>query len=228
LILELVLVFDMTAKPSTTGLRSPPLTEIVFDGSNWEDLNRLATLARLFRASGTEVDSDLTQSTWVARQFRGPALDLVTSILIIEESLLSDFVGFIRRVREHFGIQDDVVLAHQRVQLEALKWRKDCPTFFAEFDRLALACGLGGDSNGKVTLLLSKVPDKYRAILARQNPQPVSYVEHRERLFIIWATDPTAPGTHDAAKTTSKPKCGKCGKSGHTASECRSQAPSGK
>lgn len=207
--------------------RSPPLSDYKFDGSNWEDLNRLTTLARLFRASGTEVDSDLTQSTWVARQFTGPALDLVTSILLIEESLLNDFPGFIRRVREHFGISDAVVLSHQRTQLDALKWRKDLPTFFAEFDRLGLACGHGGDTSGKVTLLLTKVPDKYRSILARQSPPPITYVQHRERLFTIWASDPTSAST-STDKASVKPKCGKCGKSGHTASECRSQLPTGK
>lgn len=212
---------------TATGVRSPPLSDIRFDGSNWEDLNRLATLARLHRESGTEVDSDLTQSTWVARQFTGPALDYVTSVLIAQASLLQDFTAFIRQVRDHFGITDSIVLAHQRTQLDALKWRKDFSTFFAEFDRLSLAVGLGGDTGGKTTLLLSKVPEKYRSIIARQSPQPVTYTQYRDRLFTIWATDPVSAGT-STERSNAKPKCGKCGKTGHTASECRSTLPQGK
>lgn len=60
---------------------SAPLSEIRFDGSNWQDLSRLRTLAILYRASGTEVDSDHTQSTWVARQFNGPSARLGRSNL---------------------------------------------------------------------------------------------------------------------------------------------------
>jgi|SRR5262245_310047 len=200
-----------------------PLSDYKFDGSNWEDLTRLATLAKLHRASGTEVDSDATQSTWVARQFTGPALDLVTNLLAVEPKVLDDFTAFIARVREHFGISDGLVVAHQRNQLDALKWRRDLPTFFAEFERLSHACGMGGENSGKITLLVAKIPEKYRSILARQVPPPGSYSDHRQRLLLLWAQEPTAPGV-STDRASTKPKCGRCGKQGHTASDCR--APS--
>jgi hypothetical protein len=198
-----------------------PLSEYKFDGSNWQDFSRLVTLARLHRTSGTEVDSDLTQSTWVARQFTGPALDWMTGILLVESTLLNDFNAFQERLRAHFGITDELVLAHQRTQLDALKWRQDAPTFFAEFERLAHACGMGGENSGKVTLLVSKIPDKQRTILARQVPSPTTFAEYRSRLLTLWVNDPTSAG-NATDKEAAKPKCGKCGKKGHTASNCHS------
>lgn len=207
---------------ATSTSKSPaPASDYIFDGSNWEDLTRLVALAKLFRHSQTEVDSDITQSAWVARQFRGPALDWVANILVAEEALLGNFNGFIQRCRDYFGITDELVQAHQRVQLDALTWHKDVPTFFAEFERLSHACGMGGENAGKVTLLLAKVPEKQRTILARQTPQPTTYAQHRERLLSVWATDPTATGVA-TDKEASRPKCGRCGKKGHTASNCRS------
>lgn len=200
---------------------SAPLSDYKFDGSNWQDLGRLIALAKLHRASGTEVDSDLTQSTWVARQFTGPALDWVANILIVEDTLLNDFNLFTRRIQDYFGIHDNLIQAHQRTQLDALTWHKDWPTFFAEFERLSHACGMGGDNAGKVTLLLSKVPQKHRTVLARQCPPPATYNQHRERLLQIWATDPTSTGAAQD-RDNAKPKCGKCGKKGHTANACHS------
>jgi hypothetical protein len=86
---------------------------------------------------------------------------------------------------------------------------------------LAHACGLGGESSGKTTLLVSKIPDKQRTIIARQVPQPSTFVEYRTRLLSLWVADPTSVG-HSQDKDSSKPRCGKCGKKGHTASTCHS------
>lgn len=207
------------AASATPSKSSAPLSDYTFDGSNWQDLSRLITLAKLHRHSATEVDSDTTQSTWCARQFRGPALDWVTNILLTEAVLLDNFDQFTKRLRDHFGITDELVQAHQRTQLDGLKWHKDLPTFFAEFERLAHACGMGGENSGKVTLLVSKIPEKQRTILSRQESQPATYKEYRRRLLALWVADPTSTG-HAQDKQSSKPHCGKCGKKGHTASTC--------
>lgn len=210
------------ATASATRASSAPLSDYKFDGSNWQDLERLVTLAKLHRTSGTEVDSDVTQSTWVARQFAGPALDWVTNQLVLGDTVFADFEGFILSVRTHFGITDALVQAQRRTQLEALKWHKDPPTFFAEFERLSHACGMGGENAGKVTLLLSKVPQAQLTILARQVPPPVSFADHRERLLRVWVTDPTQPGVKQERREGARPTCGRCGKKGHTASTCHS------
>jgi hypothetical protein len=213
----------MTTPAGPSRRSNAPLSEYTFDGSNWEDLTRLITLAKLHRASQTEVDSDTTQSTWCARQFTGPALDWVGLILIVDKPLLDNFDKFITKLNDHFGITATLISTHQRVQLEALKWRRDAPTFFAEFSRLATECGLGGENAGKLTLLMSKVPDAQKTILARQTPPPTTYAETRARLLSIWANDPHSTGVQ-IEKSQTKPKCGKCGKKGHTASDCRTPA----
>lgn len=226
LILELevsrLLVYGMAPGGQPSMSTASP-TEYTFDGSNWTELVRLVTLSKLHRASQTEVDSDTTQSTWVARHFRGPALDFVTNLLILSAADLDNFDGFIQQVKDHFGITDRLVLTHYRTQLDGLQWRRDAPTFFAEFARLAQAVGMGGpknDNSARVTLLLAKVPAKYLAILARQHPQPNTYLEYRDRLLAIWANDPTAPGVA-SEKQHARPKCGKCGKKGHVANDCK-------
>jgi hypothetical protein len=207
---------DTTRKPS-----SAPASDYQFDGSNWQDLTRLIALAKLHRASGTEVDSDTTQSAWVARQFTGPALDLVANLLVTEAALFDNFNQFCARVRDYFGITDTLLQAHQRTQLDALKWHRDLPLFFAEFERLSHACGMGGENAGKVTLLVSKIPEKQRAILARQAPPPSTFSEYRSRLLTVWVADPTSVGV-SIDKEQARPKCGKCGKKGHTTSTCHS------
>lgn len=202
---------------------SAPATDICFDGSNWEDLTRLCTLSKLHRYSGTEVDSDLTQTTWVARHFVGPALDWLTSRIPIDKNLFADFNSFTEKVREQFGITDTLLLDHQKVQLESLQWRRDLPTFFAEFDRLTLQCGMGANDITKITLLLAKMPVNLRTQLALQAFSPTSYTEYRSGLLTRWALNPQGASVSND-RASAKPKCGKCKKKGHTAAECRSPA----
>lgn len=211
----------MTTLASTS--KAAPTSDLTFDGSNWLDLSRLFTLAQLFRASGTEVDSDRTQSTWVARHFTGAALDWVTTILSSNHTLLDSYTRFEAECRDHFGITDALVRNHTRTQLEALKWRNDLPTFFAEFDRLAYASGLGqGDQDAKTVLLLTKLPPKERAVLSAQAYQPTTYSELRSRLLTSWTLNPTGPAVKVDKEATKKPRCGKCKRRGHTAAECKS------
>jgi hypothetical protein len=205
--------------PSSSTKASDP--EIQFDGSNWEDLPRLVTLAKLHRASGTDVDSDTTQSTWVARQCRGPALDWVTDRLTFDPTLFDRFNDFVEQLRQAFGIDDTILINHYRIQLDALAWRNDVPTFLAEFDRLSHACGLGTDTSAKIALLYTKLPAGHRRILAQQNYVPVAYPDLRHRLLTLWTLDPKSPGVKND-KAHARPKCGRCGRRGHTAAECRS------
>lgn len=201
--------------------KKAPNSDVYFDGSNWEDLSRLVTLAKLNRASGTEVDSESTESSWLARQFTGAALDWVTVQLNLKPALLDKFNDFVQSVRDHFGITDALVQSHQRVQLDALTWRKDAPTFFAEFDRLALECGLGADGNAKIILAYAKLPTHIHTVLAQQNYVAPSYANLRDRVLTLWVLDPKSHGHKVDQTSAKKPRCGRCGKRGHAASECR-------
>jgi len=212
---------------TATKPKTPADSDLSFDGSNWEDLSRLCTLSKLHRFSGTEVDSDKTQATWVARHFTGAALDWLTQQMTVKPKLFDNFDTFIDGVKNDFGITDALVLNHQRVQLEALAWRKDWPTFFAEFDRLTQQCGMGANDTTKITLLTSKLPGALRVQLAQQAFSPTKYTEWKSGLLMRWALNPLGQSVKND-KDSKKPRCGKCQKKGHTAAECRSPASPGK
>lgn len=210
--------------PTAIKPKTSSSSDLTFDGSNWEDLARLATQAKLMRLSETEVDSDKTQSAWLARHYVGAAMDWFVNTWALKTKLLDDFEEFLTETRNAFGITDDLVLYHGRTQLEALRWRNDLPTFFAEFDRLSLQCGLGADTAGKLELLRTKIPEASNTLLAQQAFVPSSYVALRTRLLTMWVLDPKSSTSKADKINKSKPKCGRCGKKGHTSAECRSSA----
>jgi hypothetical protein len=187
-------------------------------------LTRLAALAKVRRLVETEIDSDGAEVAWVASRFTGPALDwLAHRFTDPTWALPTEKAPFYEQVREAFGITDANVQNNQRLQLQALAWRSDLPTFFAEFDRLSIQCGMGGKLNaGRLELLRAKLPASLQHSLAQQAFVPASYEHLRERLLLMWTLDPSSSrGKAERAKT-GRPKCGKCGKKGHTASECHS------
>ena len=217
-------------KPTSAAMKpTAPDTAPVFDGSNWEDLTRLEALAKVRRLVETEIDSDAAEVAWVASRFTGPALDWLAHQLSIPGSSLPTVkAAFYDQVREAFGITDANVQQSQRLQLQALQWRSDLPTFFAEFDRLSHVCGMGGKLNaGRMELLRAKIPTSLQTALAQQAFVPVSYEDLRGRLLTMWALDPRSSSGVAQASKTKRPKCGKCGKKGHTASECRSPSTAG-
>lgn len=196
-----------------------------FDGSNWEDLNRLVMQSTLARLLESEVNSDAEQCAWLSRHFVGPPLDWVASQYAHDNTLFSGrtFQQYVSLVRQHFGISDDGLRARRRGQLEGLAWNaSDLPTFFAEFDRLTAANLVTGDES-KITLLRSKLPVHVQKLLAEQALDFANYDTMRERLLTMWSLDPnrnTAVRHSGAHSSRSRPKCGRCGKKGHKASEC--------
>lgn len=171
--------------------------DLTFDGSNWEDLLRLVTASQMERlfSPGDFTNSDdvyqpSTQIGWVARHFKGPALDWTGRELATNPTLFrDDFDAFITAVRNQFGISDIQLAAHRRTQLDNLRWEKDLPVFFAEFDRLCLILSITGDST-KVTLLREKLPHKVKTLIAEQALDFANYDTMRERLLTMWALDP--------------------------------------
>lgn len=197
-----------------------------FDGSNWEDLNRLVMQSTLARLLESEVNTDAEQSAWLSRHFVGPPLDWVASEYANDNALFTGrtFQNYVAAVRQHFGISDDGLRARRRGQLEGLSWNSaDLPTFFAEFDRLVAANQVAGDE-AKITLLRSKIPTHVQKLLAEQALDFANYDTMRERLLTMWALDPNRNTAvrHSGGGSSSRhrPKCGRCGKKGHKASEC--------
>lgn len=208
----------MASSDSTAG--------VTFDGSNWEDLTRLVTLSRLAFLQDTDYDdNEPARCGHLARSFRGPALDWVGTTSAANPNASQNFEGFVEGVRNAFGVSDQGLSAQRRGQLEALKWQHDLPVFFAEFDRLTHLLALSGDAV-KIALVRSKLPVHVQKLLAEQALDFANYETMRERLLTMWSLDPSRriaePGPTTGA-SRKKPRCGRCGKKGHAASDCRSK-----
>ena len=201
-------------------------SSVTFDGSNWEDLTRLVTLARLtFLVSPDEYDGEPARCAYLAQFFRGAALDWVGSVQASTPAVFSDYDGFVEAARNQFGVSDQGLSAQRRGQLEGLKWQHDLPVFFAEFDRLTHLLGLQGDAV-KIALVRSKLPQHVQKLLAEQALDFANYDTMRERLLTMWSLDPSRrianPGD-SSRPSQKKPRCGRCGRKGHTASDCRAK-----
>ena len=155
---------------------------------------------------------------FLASKFEGAALDWATSELTSNPSCYNSFDGFITAVRNAFGIDTDNTAALLRRELDALSWQTDTPIFFADFDRLTRLCSITTDE-GRITLLLSKLPQHVKVLFAQQGLSFANYSTMRGRLNMMWALDPTVT----KQVTRGKPKCEACGKKGHTSSQCKTK-----
>lgn len=199
--------------------------DVSFDGSNWQDLTRLVTIARLtFLQDEDYDDAPRKQCAFLAQSFRGAALDWVGSYQAAVPTAFNNFDGFVEAARNQFGISDQGLSAQRRGQLEALTWRPDLPVFFAEFDRLTHLLDLNGDAV-KIALVRSKLPTHVAKLLAEQALDFANYSTMRERLLTMWSLDPSRrvaqSGPSSEGTNKKRPRCGRCGKKGHTATDCR-------
>ena len=205
---------------SSSSQHPDPATSITFDGSNWEDLARLVTQARMTRLTNSDIDDDSSMGAWLALRLRGAAADWFGKEYASDATMLLGFNAWIERMRQHFGVSDDGLRARRRGQLEGLAWQADLPLFFAEYDRLTSLLGVN-DSAAKIAMLRGKLPVHVQKLLAEQALDFADYGTMRERLLTMWALDP-AKNTAVRSSGAKKPKCGRCGKKGHAASDCRS------
>jgi len=190
-----------------------------FDGSNWTELNRIIALAKFQFLQDDDYDErEDRQCAYVASQFSGPALDWVAQQQSANPTLFTSFAGFVTAVRQAFGIADNNITALLRHDLDALKWNSDVPVFFANFDRLTLALGLTSHDM-RIALVEQKLPHEVKVLLSEQALSFSNYETMRERLNCMWAID---PNRGRATADRKKPRCGHCGKRGHTSSDCRS------
>lgn len=190
-----------------------------FDGSNWEDLDRMIGLAKFQFLQDSEYDDDAPKRcAYLAGRFQGPALDWAVQLQSSNPAIFENFDGFIVAVKEAFGIEQNNIGALRRKALDELRWSDSTPVFFAEFDRLTFSLGITGHQT-KIAMVQAKLPVSLKAELARQALDFANYDTMRERLNTMWALDPHR-SSGSAAK---KPRCGSCGKRGHLAADCKAK-----
>lgn len=190
-----------------------------FDGSNWEDLDRMIAIAKFQFLQDDDYDDNAPRRcAYLAARFQGPALDWVGQLHTSNPAIFESFDGFIVAVKQAFGVEDNNITALRRKALDELKWSDNTPVFFAEFDRLTFSLGISGHGT-KIAMVQAKLPVSLKSELARQALDFANYDTMRERLNTMWALDP-----HRASGSTAKkPRCGSCGKRGHVAADCKAK-----
>ena len=195
-----------------------PDTSRKFNGSNWQELNRVVALAKFHFSQDDDYDDNpQRQCAYLATQFDGPALDWAATVQGSVPAIMGSFDGFVEAARQAFGIADNNITALLRRDLDQLQWSADVPVFFAEFDRLTLGLGITSHET-RIAMVEQKLPTNMKQRLAEQALSFANYDTMRERFNCMWALDPTRG---HATGTKKKPRCGSCGKKGHQASECR-------
>lgn len=198
-------------------------SSLKFNGSNWEDLDRLIALSNFkFLQDDDFDDNEPRKCAYLATLFEGPALDWAASTHLNNAGALESFPGFITACKQAFGVEASNIQALRRKALDDLRWGPDVPVFFAEFDRITLQLGIT-DHGTKIVMVRGKLPQLWLKLLADQALDFANYETMRERLITMWALDPTrhtTTGQH--TQPTTRPRCGRCGKKGHAAKECRS------
>lgn len=210
----------MSHQPSTSK------DSILFYGHNWHDLERLVTLARFHFTTDdvyTPNDAGLNaaRAGYLTQCFRGAALDWAASATPAQ---VNSFDVFVISCKAHFGVVEETTTILQRSELENLKYGNDVPSFFAEFDRLTSALGIANDET-RIVHVRERLPVRIKTLLAEQALTFYDYSTMRTRLITMWALDPHRQNpTSDFPNAPARPKCGNCGKKGHTAPNCRSKA----
>jgi hypothetical protein len=191
-----------------------------FNGSNWQELNRLVAQGRFHFLQDEDYDENPQRKcAWLASRFEGPALDWVASRTNQNTALFAHYENFVTETRQAFGIHDNNIDALLRRQLDQLTWQTEVPVFFAEFDRITLALNITSHET-RVAMVEQKLPHHLKVLLAEQALSFANYETMRERFNCMWALDPTRGKVTGQKK---KPRCGSCGKKGHVASDCKAK-----
>ncbi|KAK9423698.1 hypothetical protein SUNI508_13947 [Seiridium unicorne] len=103
----------------------PPSTfkveEIKFNGSNWQNLNRIVALARVhFKQDDDYDDSGGKKTAYLAGHDEGPALDWAAT-LSHDSAGMQNFNVFVKATWQAFGIAENNIVALRRRDLEQLE-----------------------------------------------------------------------------------------------------------
>jgi hypothetical protein len=194
-------------------------TDVIFDGNPVDWQRTLAHVSVRLLLAPNDFPTDQNKSAFLASFFRGPALDWLGQTLVTTPNALDDFEAFKTRVRNAYGLDAATYSAQCRTQLAALKQKGDLMEFFAQFEGLCAVVGTNSDVS-KITLLLPKLEPYYHQALITSGGPLNTYANIKAFCANLYAHKADQTGPSD--KLRKKAKCGKCGKKGHTAGQCRS------
>ena len=161
-------------------------------------------------------------ATYIASTRQTPTLSTVTvSAQIVKgEEIFDDYDDFVAKVRAAFGFQGTSQKMFLRSRLAALKFGNDPLTFLNEFEVLTAQLGMTSDVT-RVYEAMQKLPKHYLDVFNTMQVPHTSWYTLKAHITVIAAA---RAGLSDAKpdEKRRRSKCGKCGKKGHTAGQCRS------
>jgi hypothetical protein len=198
-----------------------PVPDLYFDG-NPVDLKRLLTHLRV-RIMGNDqaLNTETKKVSFAASHFRGNALDWLGTYLETHPMAFDDYDEFVESVNTTFSISGTAHQALLRAELENLKM-KDGETllFLSQFESITAQLGINSDAS-RLSLVLTKLSPYFADAIRKAGTIYTRWSTLRQMLVNLDAMRVTA-GPKDPDSKRRRSKCGKCGKRGHTATECRS------
>jgi hypothetical protein len=193
--------------------------DLTFDG-NPVDLERILGMVALqFALHAGAFTQETTKTAYLVSHFRGAALDWGTRLVIKNDNRLQSYDKFTTSLKDHFGYDYAQLTSLHRTQLTKLTQTGDLMEFLTEFDNLSERVGLRADPT-KITLVLPKLKKEYYDAIADGGDTIENYSTLRLRLLNIYAMKTGQPPSDEAKRK--KSRCGKCGKRGHSATQCKS------
>lgn len=210
-----------TIMSDTKDHRVPNVSDVQFDGSVLDLERVLAAVNLQFLLYPIAFGSDSTKVAFLLAHFRGPALDWAGRLLSDERpgnvARLQDYEATVSHVKASFGYEASQQQAIAQTRLAALHQSGDLLEFLTEFEGLTLMAGCASDAS-RMTQLLPKLNKRYRDALVLAGDTLSTYSTVRNRLFHMYSRD--AVQEKSAEGQRSKSRCKKCGKRGHTATQC--------
>lgn len=210
-----------TIMANTTSLPSPPKASdsLSFDGSVL-DLDRvLAHVSLQFLLYPEAFATDQLKVAFFYAHFRGAALDWAAMEMSSERgrARMSSWSQSLNAVKSSFGYDAVQVQAIAQTRLSVLEQKGDLLEFLLEFDSLCAKAGLNADAT-RMTLLVPKLNKRYRDALTTSGDTLSSYTTVRSQLLNMYSRSEVQEKSADAQRSAAR--CKKCGKRGHTASQC--------
>lgn len=210
-----------TIMSGTTSTASPPKASdsLSFDGMVL-DLDRvLAHVSLQFLLYPEAFAEDKTKVAFFYAHFRGAALDWAAMEMSSAKgrTRMENWDQSLNAVKNTFGYDSVQVQAISQTRLNVLEQKGDLLEFLLEFDALTAKSGLHSDV-AKMTLLVPKLSKKFRDGLTMSGDTLSSYSVVRGQLLNMYSRSEVQEKSADSQRSAAR--CKKCGKRGHTASQC--------
>lgn len=204
--------------------QSPPKPndDVLFDG-NVLDLDRVIGYAAIQHLlyPGAFPSDDL-KVAFLFAHFRGGALDWAAAQALKDPrpAFMGSYSQTLTAVRNQFGYDGAQVQAIAATRINALRQSGDLLEFLTEFHNLTEQAGLRSDVT-RLTLLIPKLRPEYHDALVRSGEILSSYTSTRTMLLNMYSRAPVQKqGPEDRR---GQARCKRCGKRGHTGTQCRSK-----